>query len=62
MEGFRLGLTVKKEVSKVASCSVSLMLVMNWDTDTLFEKLQKVTSTMTFQNVSSEVQVKNVFI
>ena len=62
MEGFTLGLTVKKEISKVVSCSVSLMLTLNWDTDTLFEKFKKVTSTMTSQNVSSEVQIKNVFI
>ena len=39
MEGFILGLTVKKEVSKVVSCSVSLILTLNWGTDTLFEKL-----------------------
>ena len=46
MEGFTLGLTVKKEVSKVVSCAVSLMLTLNWDTDTLLEKLKKVTSTI----------------
>ena len=62
MEEFTLGLTVKREVSKVVSCSVSLMLTPNWDTDTLFEKLKTVTSTMTSQIVSSEAQVKNVFI
>ena len=62
MEGFTLGLTIKKEVSKVVSCSVSLMLTLNWNTDTLLEKLKKVTSTMTSQNVSSEAQVKTVFI
>ena len=62
MEGLTLGLTVQKEVSKVVSCSVSLMLTLNWDTDTLLEKLKKVTSTMISQNVSSEAQVKNVFI
>ena len=39
MEAFILGLTVKEEVSKVASCSVSLILTLIWGTDTLFEKL-----------------------
>ena len=39
MEEFILGLTVKKEVSKVVSSSVSLTLTLNWDTDILFEKL-----------------------
>ena len=39
MEGFILGLTVKKGVSKVVSCSVSLILTLNWGTDILFEKL-----------------------
>ena len=39
MERFVLGLTVKKEVSKVVSCSVSLILTLNWGTDILFEKL-----------------------
>ena len=39
MEGFILGLTVKKEVSKVVSCSISLILALNWGTDILFEKL-----------------------
>ena len=39
MEGFVPGLTVKKEVSKVVSCSVSLILTLNWGTDILFEKL-----------------------
>ena len=39
MEGFILRLTVKKEVSKVVSCSVSLILTLNWGTDILFEKL-----------------------
>ena len=62
MEGFALGLTVKKEVLKVVSCSVSLTLTLNLETDTLFEELKKVTSTMTPQNVLSEVQVKNDFI
>ena len=49
MEGFTLGLTVKKEVLKVVSCSVSLTLTLNLETDTLFEELKKVTSTMTPQ-------------
>ena len=62
MEGFTLGLTIKKEVSKIVSCSVSLMLTLNWNTDILLEKLKKVTSTMISQNVSSEAQVKTVFI
>ena len=62
MEGFTLGLTVKKEVLKVLSCSVSLMLTLNFETDTLFEELKKVTPTMTPQNVLSEAQVNNVFI
>ena len=62
MKGFNLGLTVKKEVSKVASCSVSLTLTLNLETDTLFEELKKVTSTMTPQNVLSEAQVKDAFI
>ena len=39
MEGFILGLTVKEEVSKVESCSVSPILTLNWGTDILFEKL-----------------------
>ena len=39
MEGFNLRLTVKKKISKVVSCSVSLMLILNWGTDILFEKL-----------------------
>ena len=39
MEGFILGLTVKEKVSKVVSCSVSLILTLNWGTDILFEKL-----------------------
>ena len=52
MEGFTLGLTVKKEVLKVVSYSVSLTLTLNLETDTLFEELKKVTST-------SEAQVKN---
>ena len=38
MEGFILGLTVKKEVSEVVSCSFFLMLILNWGTDILFEK------------------------
>ena len=38
MEGFILGLTVKKEVSKVVSCSVFLILTLNWGTDILFGK------------------------
>ena len=38
------------------------LLTLNWDTDTLFEKLKKVTSTVTSQNVLSEAQGKNVFI
>ena len=38
------------------------LLTLNWDTDTLFEKLKKVTSTMTSQNVLSEAQDTNVFI
>ena len=38
------------------------LLTLNWVTDTLFENLKKVTSTMTSQNVLSEAQVKNVFI
>ena len=59
MEGFTLGLTVKKEVLKVVPCSVSLTLTLNLETDTLFEELKKVTSTMTPQNVLSEAQVKN---
>ena len=50
MEGFTLGLTVKKEVSRVVSCSLSPMLTLNLNTDTLFEKLKKVNSTMTSQN------------
>ena len=50
------------EIYREIYCSVSLMLTLNWDTDTLFEKLKKVTSTMTSQNVLSEVQAKNVFI
>ena len=62
MEGFTLGLTAKEEISRVVSCSVSLILTLDWDTDTLFEKLKKVTSTMTSQNVLSDAQVKNVFI
>ena len=59
---FTLGLTVKKEVLKVVSCSVSLMLTLNLETDTVFEELKKVTSTMTPQNVLSKAQFKNVFI
>ena len=62
MKGFNLGLTVKKEVSKGASCSVSLTLTLNLETDTLFEELKKVTSTMTPQNVLPEAQVKDAFI
>ena len=50
------------EIYREIYCSVSLMLTLNWDTDTLFAKLKKVTSTMTLQNVLSEAQVKNVFI
>ena len=38
------------------------LLTLNWDTDTLFEKLKRITSTMTSQNVLFEAQVKNVFI
>ena len=33
MKGFILGLTVKEEVSKVVSRSVSLILTLNWVTD-----------------------------
>ena len=62
MEGFTFELTVKKEVLKVVSCSVSLTLTLNLETDTLFEELEKVTSTMTPENVLSEAQVKNAFI
>ena len=62
MEGFTFGLTVKKEVLKVVSCSVYLTLTLNLETDTLFEELEKVTSTMTPENVLSEAQVKNAFI
>ena len=39
MERFILGLTVNKEVSNVASCSVSFMFTLNWGTDILFEEL-----------------------
>ena len=39
MEGFILGLTVKKEVSKAVSCSVFLILTLHWGTDILIEKL-----------------------
>ena len=39
MDRFVLGLTAKKKVSKVVPCSVSLMLILNWVTDILFEKL-----------------------
>ena len=39
MEGFIVGLTVKEEVSKVVSCSVSFIFTLNWGTDILFEKL-----------------------
>ena len=45
------------EIYQEIYCSVSLMSTLNWDTDTLFEQLKKVTSTMTSQNVLSEVQV-----
>ena len=38
MEEFILGLTVKEEVSKVVSYSVSLILTLNWGTDILVEK------------------------
>ena len=38
MKGFILGLTVNEEVSKVVSCSVSLILTLNWVTDISFEK------------------------
>ena len=41
MEGFILGLIVKKEVSKVVSCSVSVILTLNWGIDNIFEKLTK---------------------
>ena len=39
MEGFILGLKVKEEILKVVSCSVSVIWILNWDTDIFFEKL-----------------------
>ena len=39
MEGFILGLTVKKEISKVVSRSVYLIETLNMGNDILFEKL-----------------------
>ena len=39
MEGIILGLKLTKRVSNVVSCSVSLMVTLNWDTDILFGKL-----------------------
>ena len=39
MEGFIIWLTVKKEVLKVVTCLVLLILTVNCGTDILFEKL-----------------------
>ena len=41
MEGYILGLTIKAEISKFVSCSVSLNLTLNWGTNILFEKLTR---------------------